>query len=230
MHPGRAAVAALGACACACACTRAPSPEARPGPDGLAAALQATLDTIAAAPDRDRAARDAVAAWRVPQSSWRAQVTDAYREHWRDYAAAFDADAPAIAAQLARAAARSPRTIRAQWQYADDPSLTDAQVRVRWVMPTGQPGVVAWIADQRVDTVFVWDSSEWRALIGADDVIVGAVRALEPDCVPAILAAGPPGHCSSIGWLIADAALRGQRDRLRRGCALAAANQCARGL
>ncbi|HTJ43598.1 MAG TPA: hypothetical protein VL463_15945 [Kofleriaceae bacterium] len=195
------------------ACGRA-APSERPGPDGLAA----MITTI------DRAhARDVVASWKMSEELWDAQVMDAYRAHWRDYAAAFDAAAPALADRLASLRG----DVRAQTQYADDPSLTDAQIRVRWIFPVGRPGAVAWIGGERLDVVFVHDGDRWRALLGADAMIRDAVRALEPGCVPAYLAAGPPGRCSSFGAVIAEAAMRGQRDRLHRACEIAAANGCA---
>jgi hypothetical protein len=247
------------ACACATACGRADAPAAaRPGPDGLAAALHDALAQI----ERDPARADAiVAGWRLPEDAWGALVTDAYRAHWRDYAAAFDAAAPALADRLRSVAAAG--AVRAQWQYADDPALTNAQIRVRWILPVGRPGVVAWVTrggagardarasmvrggagparnetrapdarastDERLDVVFVWDGAAWRALAGADDMIVAAVRAQRPGCLPALVAAGPAGRCTSIAWMIADAAMRAQPERLARACAIAAANGCGAG-
>ncbi len=206
------------------ACTRAeaPPPVPAPGPDGLAVELDRTLHAIAAADHPDDTARAAVASWRFPEATWGALVTEAYRPHWRDYAAAFEAALPAVAARLA--ALRG--AVRARWQYAGDPQLSNAQVRLRWVMPTGRPGVVAEIGGVPLDVVFVWDGAAWRALDGVDDVVQAAVGAHSAPCRAALVAAGPPGICTDVAWMIADAALRGQAARLDRGCAIAAANRC----
>jgi hypothetical protein len=201
---------------------------ARPTPAGLAEALGATLHEVAAAGDRGpAAARRAVEAWRMPEARWTALVTDGYRPHWRAYAAAFDADAGAVAARLVELARRGG-PVEARWQYADDPRLSRAQVRLRWVLPTGRPGVVADVGGAPLDVVFAWDGAAWRALIGVDDVQLARTRAADPACAEALAAAGRPGTCTDLAWMIADAALRGQPDRLRRACGLAAANGCER--
>ena len=196
------------------ACSRG-TPSPQPGtPEHLAAYLR----TLAGADEATR--RHAVTGWILDEAAWDRTIVVPYRSLWKDYAARFDAQVPALVTRLAQ-----PGAITARRHYAGDPRLTNAQVRVRWALPVQYPSAVAELAGAPIDTVFVWDGSGWRVLAGLDDLLVEHVRALDPACTALLLRAGPPSHCSEVGWYVADTALRDDRAGFAHACLLAA-NAC----
>lgn len=209
------ALAGLGATVVAgCAPDPAPaaaaSPPQRPGPAGL----RAHLDSVARLTG---AARDAALdAWRLPEATWRALVTDAYRDHWADYRDALAARRGDLVRSLGTWRGGATRV-----QYADDPDLTAEQVRLRWVMPTGRPGAIA----DGFSVVFFFDGDGWRVLVGLDDVIGARIERAQPRCTGAYLDASAK-RCREWAWEIAEGALRDDDGRIRRGCTQAMALGC----
>ncbi len=193
------------------ACHRAATPS--PGtPDDLAAYLA----TVAGGDEPARLAE--VRGWILDQPLFGRTVVDPYRALWADYVHAADAAAPTLARQLATAG-----PITARKHFAGDPRLTLAQARTRWALPVMYPSAVAELAGQPIDCVFVHDGAHWRALFGLDELVLARVRALDPACGALLARAGPTGRCTEVGFAVADAALRDQRDRFAHACGLAAA-------
>ncbi len=181
-------------------------------PEELAAYLRGVVGADLATRQRE------VASWKLGEAAWDRTVVPAYRDAYDAYAAAFDAAAPALIAQLA---ARGD--VRARRHFADDPVATRAQVRLRWAVPVLYPSAVATIAGAPIDTAFVADGDHWRALLGLPEVVLARARAIDPACADHLAAAGPPGPCTDVGWLVADTAMRADREAFTRACALAAA-------
>ncbi|MGE5182757.1 MAG: hypothetical protein ACM31C_11870 [Acidobacteriota bacterium] len=191
------------------ACSRAPAAE-----HGTADDLAAYLRTVAGA---DRATREhEVASWQLGEQAWNRTVVEPFRGLYTDYARGFDAATAPLAAQLA---ARG--TITARRHFADDPRLTLAQGRLRWTVPVMYPSAVAELAGAPIDTVFVFDGDRWRALAGVDALVLARARALDAGCGELLARAGRDDRCSQVGWVIADAALRGERARFDHACTLA---------
>lgn len=205
MHGPAVAALAVAAVAAACGERAAAPPAPRPGPDGLRAFL--------AAARRDPAA--AAAAWAVPEASWPALVTEAYRGHRDAYLARLAARADALRAALA---AWDDGAIYPQ--YVDDPRLTPAQVRGRWML--GRTGTVA----AGIPAVFVFEAGSWRAVVDLDPVVLAGLDT-EPGCAAAYLAMEPK-PCREWAWVIAEGVLRGDATRRARACAQARAIGCGR--
>ncbi|HTR50731.1 MAG TPA: hypothetical protein VMJ10_08495 [Kofleriaceae bacterium] len=203
--------AAVVASAVAIACSRAtPLPE--PGtPDDLAVHLR----TIAGADEATRARE--VATWLVDEATWRRVIVEPYRELYGDYVRGFDTASAPLVAQLAPLGDVTTRR-----HFAGDPRLTRAQGRLRWTLPPLYPSAVAELDGTPIDTVFLWDGMQWRALVGLDEVVRARARAIDPACAAHLALAGPIGHCSEVGAAIADAAVRGDRARFGHLCGLAA--------
>jgi hypothetical protein len=146
-------------------------------------------------------------------------LVEPYRAAYADYARAFDAAAPALAAQLARAGAITART-----HFAGDPRLTRGQARARWAVPVLYPSEVAEVDGAALDVVFVRTHTGWGAITGIDALIDARIEAQQPGCA-AHLATVRDDACGKIVWTVADAALRADLPRLARACALAA-NVC----
>jgi hypothetical protein len=125
-------------------------------------------------------------------------------------------DAKALAAQF------RPGAITVRRHFAGDPKLTPSQGRLRWVVPVLYPSMVAEIAGRPIDTVFVYDGSDWCALEGIDAAVLAAVRQLDPACADRLALAGPTGHCTEVGWAIAESAMRDDRPAFTHACQLAA--------
>lgn len=189
-----------------------------PAPPSPPAALADHLRALAVADDAVRARE--VAAWQLDLAAWDRTIVAPYRDLYDDYARALAAAAPALSAQLARGGVVTTRP-----HYADDPRLTLGQARARWALPVQFGSVVAELDGAPLDAVFVRDRGRWRALVGLDHAIRARVAALDAACA-AHLDVVQPGRCSEIGWEIAEAALRRDRPRLTRACALAT-NLCA---
>ena len=135
---------------------------------------------------------------------------------YADYAREFDAAAPALAAQLARPGALTTRP-----HFAGDPQLTFDQAIARWALPTLFPSQVADKGGQPIDAVFVRDGGRWRALVGIGRVVRARAAALDGDCASLFDLATRSKTCGDSRWPIAEAALRTDRERFVRACALA---------
>ncbi len=191
-------------------CSRAPAPA--PGtPEDLAAYLRTVAGADAATRGRQ------VTAWQLDERDWNRTVVEPFRGLYADYARDFDAAAAPLAAQLA-----TRGEITARRHFADDPRLTLAQGRLRWTVPVMYPSAVAELAGAPLDTVFVYDGHGWCALAGVDALVLARVGALDARCGELLAHAGRDDRCSQVGWVIADAALRGDRARFDHACALAA--------
>jgi hypothetical protein len=191
------------------ACGHAATPT--PGtPDDLATYLQ----PLAGAEEPLR--RHVVSGWILDEASWNTTIVEPYRALYADYARGFDAAAAPLVAELAHAGA-----ITARRHFAGDPRLTRAQARLRWAVPVQYPSVVAELAGEPIDAVFVFDGASWRVLAGLDDLLLARARAIDPACGELLARAGPIGRCTEVGWAIADAALRSDRERFAHACALA---------
>lgn len=189
------------------------APPPRPAP-GSATDLAEYLRTIAGADETTR--EHAVAGWLVPEATWNRTIVPAWRGLYAEYTAQFASRVPIAAAQLA---SLDPVTTRRHW--AGDPHLTLAEARLRWALPVQYPSMVADVGGHPVDAVFIYDGS-WRALLGLDELVLAHVRALDADCAAKVALAGPLGKCTEIGFVVADAALRGNRADLDRACRMAA--------
>lgn len=135
-------------------------------------------------------------------------VVEPFRRLYDDYVARFAAAPPAS----------SPSPFAVRRQFAGDPALTRSEARLRWALPVMYPAYVV----TTLDTVFVEVDGHWHALSGLDDALLERVRMLDAACAFRLELAGPPGPCSDVGWVVADAALRGDKARLDHACALAA--------
>ena len=205
----------------AVACQRADPPPPPPAPPH--AVTPTDLREQLLAPLAGAAPADvsrAIAHWRLDEPAFDRTVITAYRGLYADYVAAFDAAAPAIAAQLAHGG-----TIATRRHWGGDRALVNGQARTRWAVPTMFPSAVAELDGSPLPFVFVPDGQQWRALLGLDDVVVARARAWSTSCADLLVLAGPPGHCSDAGWMIADGAVRGDRAAFDHGCQLAA-NLC----
>jgi hypothetical protein len=191
----------------ACGHAAGPSPGT---PDDLAAYLRG----VAGADEATR--KHEVAGWILDEATWNHTIVEPWRSLWPDYARGFDAASAPLVAQLATT---GPVAARRHW--AGDPRLTLAQGRLRWTVPVQYPSVVAELAGQPIDTVFVYDGARWRVLAGLDEIMLARVRALDAACAALLARAGPTGHCTEVGWMIADSALRGDADRFAHACRLA---------
>ena len=192
------------------ACHDAPQ-GAKPGtPDELAAYLK----TVAGADEQTR--KREVSTWIVDETTWSRDVVEPYRTLYTEYVAGFDAQVPGLVAQLAPAG-----VVTARRHFAGDKRLTLAEARLRWAVPVQFPSVVAELDGKPIDAVFVHDGGRWRALVGLDPLMLAHVAALDPACEKLIERAGPSGRCTEVGWLVADSALRNDRQRFAHACQLA---------
>jgi hypothetical protein len=198
---------ALAAVTASGACGRAPAPA------------QATAEDLAAyvaglaARDPEAVARE-LAGWPLDRGLWQRTVVDPYRDRWEQLAP--DGRLRALAGAL------RPGAVTARRHYARDPRLTPRQLWQRWALPPLYPSFVVELDGRPLDTVFLHDGVRWRALVGLDELIEGAVRSLDPGCVAHLAGAVASGDCASAGWAVADAALRTDRARLARSCHIAA--------
>jgi hypothetical protein len=192
------------------ACHDAPQ-GVKPGtPDELAAYLK----TVAGADEQTR--KREVSTWIVDETTWSRDVVEPYRALYSEYVAGFDAQVPALVAQLAPAG-----VVTARRHFAGDKRLTLAEARLRWAVPVQFPSVVAELDGKPIDAVFVHDGGRWRALVGLDPLMLAHVAALDPACEKLIEHAGPSGRCTEVGWLVADSALRDDQQRFAHACQLA---------
>jgi hypothetical protein len=177
--------------------------------------LLACGDRAPATLERVIEARD-VASWRFDEATWRRIVVDPYRDVFADYDRQFTAELPRITKRLERG------TIVTRKHFAGDDRLTTGEAWTRWALPVLADSEVATIDGAPLDVVFVHDGERWRAITGLDRVIRARVTALDAACAP--LMEAPTKQCRELAWQIADAALRNQRSRFTRSCALAASH------
>ncbi|HUS32587.1 MAG TPA: hypothetical protein VMZ53_28995 [Kofleriaceae bacterium] len=141
---------------------------------------------------------------KLDRESFHQIIVEPFRDLYDDYAAQPIPERPIS----------GPVTVRRH--FANDPSLTPAQGRLRWMLPVMYPSYAA------AGTVFVEIHGEWRSLAGLDEVMLARVRTLDATCADRLSLAGPVGNCTNAGWVIADAALRHDTARFARACQLAA--------
>lgn len=153
-------------------------------------------------------------------------VVEPYRGVFDDYARAFDAAAPAITAQIEASNAKARSMVMTRQHYAGDPALTRGQARARWALPVQAPAQVAVLDGAPIDAVFVRAGDRYKAIVGIDQIIIDRTRALDAACAQLLVARGSK-TCQEVGWEIAEAALREDRQRLAHACSLAQ-TQCAR--
>jgi hypothetical protein len=196
------------------ACNAAPPPPPKPGSvEQLAEYLRSVAGTDQATRERE------VATWLMPEATWNKTIIIPWRSLYAEYAAHFAARAGETIAQLG---SLDPVTTRRHW--AGDRKLTLGEARLRWALPVQYPSMVAELGGHALDAVFIYDydKQHWRALLGLDELVLDHVRALDPDCAAKLLLAGPLGHCTEIGFVVAAAALRGGGPELARACRMAA--------
>jgi hypothetical protein len=224
----RAGAAALLATAIAIVggCRRARAPEAHEEPAGLAglrAAIERERAAIGGAVDPRAAAAAILAGRELPAAAWPELVSERFRPHRGEAAAAFAAAIPAAADELAalgRAAGALPIEVR--WQYADDPQLAPAQARMRVALPVGRPGAIALAGGRPLAPIFVHDGARWRALLGLDDVVAARIAARDPACAAAYRAAARE-PCLAMSAPVIAAALDPDAAGLARACGRLAA-------
>lgn len=184
-----------------------------PGPQDLGKRLSALAGCAPGACERE------VKSWKLDRAAWDRLVVEPYRGEWpyKRYARTFDDAVPVLAAQLR---AGGGVTLRAH--FAGDPLNTFGQARARWAVPVQYPSQVALVGGKPLDVVFDIDrTGTVHALTGVDDIVNARTALVDPSCAD-LLASARAGKCLEIGWVIAEAALRDERDRLARACAQAA--------
>lgn len=211
--PARALAVALALAAATAACRRA-APPAPPTAEGLAAYV---ADLAARAAGDPAAAARELAGWPLDAALWQRTVVAPYRARFADVN-----PAPRLAALAAALAAAPAGPVTARRHYAGDAHLTPGQAWLRWALPPLYPSYVAELAGRPLDTVLLHDGARWRALVGADDLIDRAARALDPACAELLRGAAASPACAKVGWMIADAALGTDRERFARACRIAA--------
>jgi hypothetical protein len=168
---------------------------------------------------------DRPAAWKLAREEWIEVVTDPFRSAYDDYVRAFDAALPKLEAQISAARADGKSRMMTKQHYAGDPRLTRGQARARWALPVQGPAQVAFLDEAPLDAVFVRTGDHYKALVGIDTIVIDKTRALDTTCARYLETLGSK-MCQTIGWEIADAALRGDRARLSHACSIAK-GQCA---
>jgi hypothetical protein len=158
-----------------------------------------------------------VGSWRLDEATWRRIVVEPYRDAFADYDRQLATELPRIAQQLERGT-----RIETRKHFAGDDKLTTGEAWTRWALPVLADSSVATVDGAPLDAVFVHDGERWRVIAGLDRVIRARVTALDASCAP--LMETPTKQCRELAWQIADAALRTQRSRFARSCALAASH------
>lgn len=159
-----------------------------------------------------------VSSWKLDRAGWDRLVVEPYQGAgpYAGYARAFDEAVPVLARQLA---AGGDVTVRPH--FAGDAKNTPAQARARWAVPVQYPSQCVELGGQPLDVVFdVARNGSVRAIVGVDAILHQHAAALDPACA-AVLDGAWTGTCFEAAWVIAEAALRGERDRFARACALA---------
>ncbi|CAN5783121.1 hypothetical protein BH11MYX2_BH11MYX2_24800 [soil metagenome] len=162
---------------------------------------------------------DRVTQWKLTPAEWSHTVVPMFAPLYDDYARAFDAAAPALAAQIAQVSLGAPLLVRPH--FAGDPMNTVGQQRTRWALPTLAPARVITVGGTAVDAVFVRTEEGWGAIVGIDAILVAKARAMNCACTPVLATIGAK-RCEEVAFLVAEAALLGDRGRLAHACSLAA--------
>ncbi|HVK85040.1 MAG TPA: hypothetical protein VM513_13080 [Kofleriaceae bacterium] len=160
-----------------------------------------------------------VASWKLDRVGWDSLVVDPYRgaAPYEGYVRAFEAARPALAAQL-----RAGGAVATRRHYAGEAKNTPGQARARWAVPVQYPSLVAEIAGAPLDAVFDVDrAGRVHAIVGVDEILHRFAARLDSRCAE-LLDHARDGRCFEIAWVIAEAAMRGERERFDRACALAA--------
>ncbi|MFN0247357.1 MAG: hypothetical protein ACKV2T_10755 [Kofleriaceae bacterium] len=163
---------------------------------------------------------DQPAAWKLAREEWIKVVSDPFRGAYEDYVRAFDAALPALEVQIRDARAAGKSRLMTRQHYAGDPQLTRGQARARWALPVQAPAQVALLDEVPLDAVFVRAGDAYKALVGIDTIVIDRTRALDATCARYLETLGEK-TCQTIGWEIADAALRGDKARLGHSCSIA---------
>jgi hypothetical protein len=136
-------------------------------------------------------------------------VVEPYRALYADYARELDR------------ASLAPGSGATREHFAGDPELTQDQAVARWALPPLYPSRVA----AGIDAVFLRDGGRWHAIVGLGKVVHARVAAAAGACAWMFAVAHPHRDlaktCRDMTWAVADAALRGERDRAVRACKLA---------
>lgn len=138
------------------------------------------------------------------------------------YAVRFSDAVPAFAAELRHLAAAAPAALTVRRHYADSPSLSLSQRRLRWALPVQAESWVVSRGDATLDAVWLTRRGRWFLLLGLDEAARAALAAAAPDCAAHAAKAGGSGACSDAVWVAQDAALRDDAERLTRACQRAA--------
>jgi hypothetical protein len=165
-----------------------------------------------------------IGSWRLDEPTWRRLVVEPYRDLFPEYDRVFDDEMVRLGRQIAKHKHQqaTPMRIETRKHFAGDPLLTTGEAWTRWALPVLADSSVATIDGVPLDAVFIHDGARWRVIAGLDKVVRARVSALDASCAP--LMEAPAKQCRDIAWQIADAALRNQRSRFTRACALAASH------
>lgn len=171
------------------------------------------------------------AAWKLTRDEWIRVVTDPFRATYDDYARMFDAALPDLRSQIGAARSDGDIQLATRPHYAGDPELTRGQARARWALPVQAPARVAVLDGAPLDVVFVLvgdrrDYDYYKAIVGIDAIVVDKTRAMDAGCAVYLETLGSK-MCQTVGWEVADAALRADKPRLAHACSLAM-GQCTR--
>jgi hypothetical protein len=162
---------------------------------------------------------DRVTQWKLTPQEWQDTVVPMFKPLYDDYSTAFDAAAPALATQIDQVSVGAPLFVRPH--FAGDPMNTVAQQRTRWALPTLAPARVITVGGAAVDAVFVRAGDGWGAIVGVDQIILAKARAMNAECTSVLATIGSK-RCEEVAFLVAEAAVLGDRARLTHACSLAA--------
>ncbi len=118
---------------------------------------------------------------------------------------------------------RGDGPVTARVLYADDPAVPASLRRSRPSLPVGRPPLVAFIGDQALPALFVFDHGRWVCLVDLDGHVVS--RLPTAACRAAYQHSGA-GRCLDLTAPIATAALAGDGDALSRRCELLVRHGC----
>lgn len=157
--------------------------------------------------------------WKLTRDEWNTVVVEMFRGTYDEYTRAFDAAAPALAAQIEASRAKPKSMTIRKPHFAGDDDLTRGQARARWALPVQAPAEVVWLDSAKIDAVFVRVGDRYKAIVGVDQIVIDHTRALDADCARYLEELGTKS-CQRLGWAIAEAALQVDKARLARMCAL----------
>ncbi|MEM9493989.1 MAG: hypothetical protein AAGC55_32880, partial [Myxococcota bacterium] len=191
--------------------------------------LSAILDAIAAHPDRAGAQ---VRAWMLTTDEFSSTVMPGYDQLYEPYTRAYAQASNDLERALQRAASTGGRAVYTRTQYAEDPHLSSMQIWLRWALPTGNPGAVAFVgpavtdatADAgfvpayRLDPVWVHTGSRWALLLGLERAPADRIRVRAP-CADRLDPSCRVGRCLVEIYQVYQATLTGDEEALVRACA-----------